>query len=165
KRRNLTSIQTLSTFKKALKKDEFALHFNVMALYLRCIHLLRRIQEHCLTHAPLDYPWEAFHEGLDMNHVINCMMLDLAGARRLHGSMFPAAVKFLREVIEKEGDTEYAQATARCEMKPNGGDTKVDEIEPSFENPPEDSMPLLTRGMFWMVVVRDENGDCRMPFG
>jgi hypothetical protein len=79
--------------------------------------------------------------------------------------MFSYAVNMLREVIEGEGSVVLDNAEAQQQaMKYQQLELQA-ETEPSFENPPEDMMPLEFRNLFSGIVFQDANGDCRMPFG
>jgi hypothetical protein len=62
----LSSLEKLRIFKLAIGKDEPALAFDVMDLYLRCIRLLQDVHKYARTVAPLDYPASRFNRGLSM---------------------------------------------------------------------------------------------------
>ncbi|KAF1842128.1 uncharacterized protein K460DRAFT_370122 [Cucurbitaria berberidis CBS 394.84] len=160
----LSPLDTLCTFKDAVQMDEFALNFDVMEFYLRCMELLRKIQDHCLTHAPLDYPEEMFDKGIGMNTVTAELLHDLSGRPRFHGIMFPHAVTMLRNVIVEEGSAVLTKARARQHQKKLQHTETGNEVEPSFENPPEDDLPVKLRSQCGFMVFQDENGDCRMLF-
>jgi hypothetical protein len=162
---NLSSLQKLSTFKLAVEKDEFALSFNMMDLYLRCLKLLQRIRIYAFVYAPHNYPKEKFDKGLGMNTVIGEMLYELAGERRHHPSLLPAAAAMLRKVIEEEGSVVLREAEARQEEMKFRKTAPESEVEPSFENPFEDMFSLKDRSIFGQIIFQDGNGDCRMPFG
>jgi hypothetical protein len=143
---SLTYIEMLKTFKDALRADEFPLAFNYLSLYLRCMCLLRRIQKHCLEEAPFDYAREEYDtNGLDMNNVVSHMMLDLAGTKRVHGSMFPQAVEFMRQVIADEGEKELTRTYSRLAGVKESDRCPMDEEEPLFEDPVEDGVHFEDR--------------------
>jgi hypothetical protein len=161
---NLSSLETLCTFKLAVEKDEFALSFNMMDLYLRCLKLLQRIQVHACVFAPHDYPKEKFEKGLGMNTVIWKMLYELGGERRHHPSLLPVAADMLRKVIDEEGGAVLREAKAwQEEMKLQEPAPKC-EVEPSFENAFEDMFPLEDRNKFGLIFIQDANSDVRMPF-
>jgi hypothetical protein len=54
--RRMSPTNKLLAFKHAVEKDNFPLSFDSMALYLRCLKLLQRIQVYCHKNAPIDYP-------------------------------------------------------------------------------------------------------------
>jgi hypothetical protein len=160
----LSMLDTLSATKCAIEKDDAAFNFDVMDLYLRCIQLLRRIQSHCLDHAPLDFPDSTYNKGLGMNAVINEMLHHCAGLPHHHPLVFPAAVHMMADVITKEGDATLAKANSQEDKLKIPQLEPEAEAEPSFENPYEDMMSFEWRNMASMIVFQDENGDCRMPF-
>jgi hypothetical protein len=106
----LSSLDTLSAVKRAIDKDEAAVNFDVLDLYLRCIRLLSAIQNHCLKHAPYVFHKSIFENGLGMNAVVN----ELVSLLPLHHNpMFSYAVNMLREVIEEEGSVVLDNAEAQ----------------------------------------------------
>ena len=164
-RKPLSSLEKLSIFKLAIERDESAFAFDVMDLNLRCIRLLQEIQKYALTFAPLDYPVSKFTGGLSMNDVIGDMLYDLGGHPRHHASIFPVAAAILRKIVQKEGNNVLMNSmVCREEMKLSLENSKAED-EPSFENPSEDTMNLELRGMAGRIILLDENGGFRMPFG
>lgn len=148
---SLSSVQVLEKFKEAMELDDFSMKFNFMSLFLRCITLLQRIHRHSIEHAPHDYPKDEFDtDGLDMNKIIGSMFLDIAGLPRHHGSMFPVAVQFLREVIENEGDDETSKAKSLLVEIPEAERSSMSEKEPSFENP---GISCEIRRLFGSITV------------
>jgi hypothetical protein len=136
-----------------------------MDLNLRCIRLLQEIHQYAPTFAPLDYPVSKFTGGLSMNAVIGDMLYDLGGHPRHHASIFPKAAAILCKTVQKEGNNVLMNAIVyQEEMKLNLEDFKA-EVEPSFENPYEDIIDLDFRGMAGNIMLHDENGGFRMPFG
>ncbi|CAN9098938.1 unnamed protein product [Alternaria alternata] len=161
----LSSLEKLSIFKLAIERDESAFAFDVMDFNLRCIRLLQEIQKYALTFAPLDYPTSKFTGGLSMNNVIGDMLYDLGGNQRHHASIFPVAAVILRKVVQREGNNVLMSANVcQEEMKLDLEKFKAED-EPSFENPFEDAMDLEFRGMASHIILLDENGNSRMPFG
>jgi hypothetical protein len=162
-----SSLEKLRVLKLAIEKDEDALAFDVMDLYLRCIRLLREIQRYALANAPHDYPVSTFTGGLSMNSVVGEMLYDLGGKTRRHGSIFPAVSEMVRKVIDKEGNTVLTNANMLREDLKLKLKTMKSEDEPSFENPDEDMIGLdfRSRFRFGRIALQDANGDCRMPFG
>jgi hypothetical protein len=65
----ISSHEKLRIFKLAIERDESALAFDMMDLYLRCIRMLQEIQVHAVTHALFDYPKSDFTKDLSMNSV------------------------------------------------------------------------------------------------
>jgi len=161
----LSSLDTLSALKQAIEKDESMFRFDVMDLYLRCIQLLRDILVHCINHAPRDYPESYYNRGLGMNSVIIEMFSHLSGHPHHDKLMFPDAVDMLRKVIVKEGSVVLDRAEAQRQNIIARQTEPQSEPEPSFENPPEDLMPLDWRNRFGCIVFQDADGNCRMPFG
>ncbi|KAF1920956.1 hypothetical protein BDU57DRAFT_509462 [Ampelomyces quisqualis] len=163
----MTSVEILHQYKLAIQADNVALKFNIMSLYLRCIELLRRIQRYCLEHAPYDYVKEEFdRDALDMNQILPHIFLDLVGYPRHHEPMFPKAVEFLRETIEKHGNRELELVKSRLLDVQSQDRSGREEAEPSFQNPQEDSISFETRAMFGdcLIGILDENMICQMPF-
>ncbi|KAF2025931.1 hypothetical protein EK21DRAFT_75266 [Setomelanomma holmii] len=160
----LTYLETLSLFKKAIGKDEAAYYFDVLDLYLRCVRLLRRIQVHCLVHAPNDYPESVCNRNIGMNAVIIEMFSHVAGCATHHKLMFPDAVNMLRKVMLEEGNVVLAKAKRREMAAQLQHIEPQTDSEPSFENPYEDMFPLEWRQMFSTIVFTDENMNCHMPF-
>lgn len=160
---SLSSLATLSAFKQAVEKDEFAYNFDVMDLYLRCVRLLSSIQQHCLEYAPHDFPRSDFVHCLGMNAVINELFSHCAGHPHQDRLMLPDAVRMLGGVIEEEGDKVLKDAKTRA------GDIKLQqtephtEVEPSFENPAEDMFSFEWRSVAGMIIFQGEDGMCRMP--
>jgi hypothetical protein len=159
----LSTLATLSAFKKAIEKDEFAFDFDVIALYLRCVRLLCDIRAHCHEHTRVDFQDATFPEGMDLIYVIYKMLLQCDGAERSNKQMFPDAVQMLRRVMEREGSEVIDHAKA-CEKDRKLQQVEaVSEAEPSFENPFQDRFPLGLR-MALAIVYRDENGVIHQPF-
>ncbi|CAN9097285.1 unnamed protein product [Alternaria alternata] len=164
-RKPLSSLSKLSMFKLAIERDESAFAFDVMNLNLRCIRLLQEIQKYALTFAPLDYSVTKFTGGLSMNDVIGDMLYDLGGHPRHHASIFPVAAAILGKIVQKEGDNVLMNSmVCQEEMKLSLENSKAED-EPSFKNPSEDTMNLELRGMAGRIILLDENGGFRMPFG
>jgi hypothetical protein len=161
----LSSIDKLNMFKLVIDKDEDAFNFDILDLYLRCIRLLQRIHAHALAHAPHDYPVPEFKPGLYMNTVIMELMYELGGAPRHNDSIWPTAVAMLRKVIEEEGDATLKKAEAIRAQAKDRPVSHAQADEPSFENPWEDMFDLEWRDMARIIIIQDENGDCRAPFG
>jgi hypothetical protein len=77
-------------------------------------------------------------------------------------SQWPA---ILRKIVQKEGNNVLMNSmVCREEMKLSLENSKAED-EPSFENPSEDTMNLELRGMAGRIILLDENGGFRMPFG
>ncbi|KAI4917742.1 hypothetical protein J4E85_009834 [Alternaria conjuncta] len=165
-RKGLSSLEKLRVFKLAIEKDEPALAFDVMELFLRCLQVLQDIQKHAVVVAPHDYSELRFIRGIPMNAVVCEMLYDLSGKeKRVHQSIFPVAAAILRKKIEKEGDAVLQKAQVwQDETRIELVDDK-NEDEPSFENPDEDTMAVEWRNKFGCIVFQDANGDCRMPYG
>jgi hypothetical protein len=160
----LSSLETLYTFKLAAEKDEPAFAFDVKDSYLRCLKLLQKIQAYALAVAPNDYHKTTFGKGLGMNDIVNELMHDLGGQPRHHASVFPVAIAVLRKLIKEEGDAVCTKAKVSQKKMKRRQTESMDDAEPSFENPPEDTMPLDMRNMFAGIVFQDSDGSCRMPF-
>ena len=109
----LSPLATLGAFKKAIEKDECGYNFDVMDLHLRCTRLLDGIRAHCLQNAPHDFPKSEYGPG--MKDVVDALFIHNALHSNYDELMFPAAVKFLRKIIEQEGDTVLKSAKTREE--------------------------------------------------
>jgi hypothetical protein len=163
--RRMSPTNKLLAFKDAVEKDNFPLGFDSMALYLRCLKLLQRIQTYCHKNAPIDYPEKAYQTGLGMNGIVLGIFLGLNGEPRFHESMFPVAVKFLREVIETEGDVEMCGAETQQAQSRLVNTQSDPDNEPDFESPEEDMVPLELRDLFGgNVILQGKDGNVRMPF-
>jgi hypothetical protein len=99
----------LTVLRQAVEEDTFALSFDLMALEVRCAELLERIRTLCLENAPDDYP-ERFHSGELGPTTVVLHMLFLFHWPSRNKSMFPSAVKILRDVVENEGSLETRNA-------------------------------------------------------
>ncbi|KAH7400801.1 hypothetical protein DE146DRAFT_612297, partial [Phaeosphaeria sp. MPI-PUGE-AT-0046c] len=161
----LSSIDTLSAVKIAAMKDDHAFSFDAMAFYLRCLELLRSIRARCMVEAPQDFPAALFGTGLSMNTAILEIFHHCAGRPHYHKLMLPDAVKILHDVIVKMGSMDLDQAKVRQQAMKIQQTKPQNEAEPSFENPVEDDCPLEWRNLFGTIIIQDDNGDCRMPFG
>jgi hypothetical protein len=161
--RRMSPTNKLVAFRDAVEKDNFPLGFDPLALYLRCLKLLQRIQAHCHENAPIDYARKDFQRGLTMNAIILEMFVNLAGRPTFHESMFPVAVKFLREMIENEGDVEMTGARTQQAESMIVGTQASSDTEPDFENP-EDAVPLEIRKWTSRIMVHGKDGNLRMPF-
>lgn len=161
--KRLSPTNRLVAFKNAVEKDNFPISFNPLALYLRCLKLLQRIHTYCHENAPIDYPREEFEGGLSMNAIILDIFVNL-GRPIFHSSMFPIAVKFLREMIETEGDAESTDARAQQAKSMLARTQANPETEPDFENPEEDMISLETRKLPAHFMLQGKDGNLRMPF-
>jgi hypothetical protein len=100
-----------------------------------------------------------------MNGIVLGIFFGLNGEPRFHESMFPIAVKFLREVIETEGDVEICDAETQQAQSRLVNTQSDPDNEPDFENPEEDMLSLELRNLFCgKVIVDGKDGNIQMPF-
>jgi hypothetical protein len=127
--------------------------------------MLQEIQVHAVTHAPFDYPKSEFTEGLSMNSITVEMLHDLGGEPRHHLTIFPEAAAIVRKVIQDGGSAVCKKAAVRAEEMKHLHTKDVDSDKESFENPPEDTIPLEGRERFSFIAFVDDMDNCRIPFG
>ncbi|KAI4644724.1 uncharacterized protein J4E78_009543 [Alternaria triticimaculans] len=155
--KKLSSLEKLHLFKQAVVKDETALTFDVMELFLRCIRILQQVHKYARAVAPLDYPAALFEGGIWLTNVILSMLFHLKKLKGEHPCILPVVGIMLRKMIEKEGDSVLRGAAALQESTRLSfpGFRSVD--EPSFDCLPEDLIrpPVRTEfpySMYWQML-------------
>jgi hypothetical protein len=108
---NLTPLQTLSTYRDALKADEFTLRFDIMTFGIICVQVMRIVQ---VALRDFDVPDGSF---LDERASVMAVqtLLDCSNPRdRLYGALGkrPKVWSIIQQIIERVGNLAYIRAEA-----------------------------------------------------
>jgi hypothetical protein len=141
-----TSLQALQIFKQTLKEDDMPLRFDLLRLNLRCVKLLRNVQETLLEKSPMIYdsPKWAGDESIDglIGHMLEYVAR--GGRTYLEVSRFREACTLVNQIISEEGNAEYLAAQARVGIV-RGPQLPLKESSQDLEDPAVNFVPASYR--------------------